>query len=154
MRHPNLPVAGTCRCTATQFEILTPPILTVACHCADCQKLSASAFSLTAMIPSDGFRLLAGSPVAKPLPQSPRLHHFCPTCMTWIYTKIAGSEDSVRLRPTLLNKRSWCTPFIEMMTRDRLPWATTPARHSFEDYPSPDELPDLLGKYASWAKAT
>ncbi|MEM8869415.1 MAG: GFA family protein [Pseudomonadota bacterium] len=152
MRPPNLPAGGTCRCSATRIEISESPLLTVACHCVDCQKMSASAFSLTAMIPAEGFKIMAGRPVARPLPGSLRKHYFCPRCMTWMYSRVEGVRSRVNLRPTLLDDPSWFKPFVETMTKDKLPWAVTAAIHTYQAFPLPDEFEDLLVKYADWAK--
>ncbi|MEM7632483.1 MAG: GFA family protein [Pseudomonadota bacterium] len=150
MRQPILPVVGHCRCAATQFKVLTPPLMTFACHCRDCQRLCASAFSLSAMIPVDGFRITRGVPVARPLPGSPRHHHFCPDCATLMFTRIDGIEERVNIRPTLCHDTSWAAPFIEVMTRDRVPWAATSARHSFDIAPTPAEFANLLAQFAAF----
>ncbi|WP_298968199.1 GFA family protein [uncultured Roseobacter sp.] len=150
MRQPNLPAGGTCRCSATQFEILAPPLMTLACHCVDCQRMCASTFSLGAMIPADGFKIVKGTPVARPLPGSPRHHFFCPICMTLMFTKVEGAEARVNVRATLCRDSSWLTPFIEIMTKDKLPWAVTPAIHSYDAFPSPAEFKRLLAEFAGW----
>jgi hypothetical protein len=40
------------------------------------------------------------------------------------------------------------SPFIETYTDEKLPWATTPAVHSFKRFPSPDNFPALLSEFA------
>ena len=50
----SLPATGSCRCGRIQIRLTKPPIVTAACHCRGCQKMSASAFSLTAIVPADG----------------------------------------------------------------------------------------------------
>ena len=57
-----LPVEGGCMCGRVRMRISAPPVITMACHCTGCQKLSASAFSLTAMIPSAAFEVTKGEP--------------------------------------------------------------------------------------------
>ncbi|MFT6088701.1 GFA family protein [Sulfitobacter sp.] len=150
MRQLKLPSGGTCRCSATQFEILSPPIMTLACHCVDCQRMSASAFSLGAMIPADGFKIVKGIPVARPLPGSKRHHFFCPICMTLMFTKVEGVDARVNVRATLCHDSSWFTPFVETMTKDKLPWAATPAIHSYDAFPSPEEFKRLVAEFADW----
>nr|WP_281171965.1 GFA family protein [Leisingera daeponensis] len=130
---------------------MVTPLITLACHCLDCQRMSASAFSLTAIIPADGFRVVEGMPVARPLPGSPRHHYFCPSCMTWMYTKIGGADARVNVRPTLCYDSSWVEPFAETMTRDKLTWAETPAVHTYEAFPSPAEFEELLAKFSDWS---
>jgi len=50
--YPQLPWDGGCRCGQVRMRISALPILTMACHCKGCQRMSASAFSLGAAIPS------------------------------------------------------------------------------------------------------
>ena len=47
-----------------------------------------------------------------------------------------GMDWFVNLRPTMLDDPSWFTPFIETYTSEKLPWAATPAVHSYEKFPS------------------
>ena len=150
MRQPTRPTGGTCRCSNVRFEIRAAPLMTLACHCQDCQRMSASAFSLAAMIPTEGFEIVAGRPVPRPLPGSVRQHFFCPDCMTLIYTAIQGVEGRVNVRATLCHDRSWFVPFVEMMTKDKLAWAVTPAPHSFDAFPTPAEFKRLLAEFAGW----
>ena len=41
-----LPASGSCQCGNVNYEITDEPLVTYACHCRDCQKLSTSAFSI------------------------------------------------------------------------------------------------------------
>lgn len=145
-----LPMSGACRCGQVQIRVSAPPFMTAACHCTGCQRMSASAFSLTAMIPGDAFEVMAGSPVIGGLHGAESQHYFCPHCMTWMFTRFPGM-DHVNLRPTMLEDCSWFVPFIETMTRDRLPWATTPAKHSFEGFPAMEQFGPLMAEYAEAA---
>ena len=54
------PFTGTCQCGEVRYVVKNEPIVTVACHCRDCQKLSASAFSLTMLIAEASFELTSG----------------------------------------------------------------------------------------------
>ena len=38
---------GGCRCGRVRLRVEAPPLITMACHCTGCQRMSASAFSLT-----------------------------------------------------------------------------------------------------------
>ena len=68
MKAPDLPAVGRCRCGQLRIEVSAPPIMTAACHCRGCQRMSASAFSLTALMPGDAFRVVDGEPVAPATP--------------------------------------------------------------------------------------
>ena len=143
-------IAGSCRCGNTRIEISAPPFMTSACHCSGCQKMSSSAFSLTAMVPAAAFRVTAGEPVKGGV-RGPQLdHYFCPDCKTWMFTRIAG-QDFVYVRPTLLDDPRWTEPFIETMTAEKLAWVRTPARHSFEGFPAPEDYQRLVAEFAVFA---
>lgn len=75
MPKPTLPMEGGCRCGQIRLRISAPPILTMACHCTGCQKMSASAFSCSAAIPSDGFEVIQGEPVIGGL-HGDDIHHY------------------------------------------------------------------------------
>lgn len=145
MFHPR---TGACRCGRLVIEVSAPPLITAACHCRGCQRMSSSAFSLTAIFPAAAFRVVSGTPV-KGGAQGPELdHYFCPDCKTWMFTRIVGMAEIVNVRPTMFDQPKWCDPFIETMTSARLPWAKTPAAYSFEAFPQPEEFPALLEAYA------
>jgi len=96
--------------------------------------MSASAFSLSAAIPTAGFVVTRGEPVIGGL-HGVHPHYFCPHCMSWMFTRIHGVDQFLNVRPTMLNDVSWYIPFIETYTKEKLVWATTPAVHSFEKFP-------------------
>lgn len=141
-----LPWDGGCRCGAVRVRVTKPPLIAMACHCAGCQSMSASAYSLTLTIPSDGFEVTAGDPVLGGLNRD--MHCFCPACMTWMFTRPRGPDGFVNLRPTMLDDHAWFAPYIESFTAEKLPWATTPAVHSFERFPDPADYGPLIAEYA------
>lgn len=48
----------------------------------------------------------------------------------------------------MFDEVSWFVPFIESYTSEKLPWATTPARHSFEKFPAMKDYAGLVAEYA------
>jgi hypothetical protein len=44
----------------------------------------------------------------------------------------------------MLDDGHWAEPFIEVWTSEKLPWATTPARHSFETVPDASLFEPLI----------
>lgn len=148
---PQLPAAGGCRCGRVRFEIAAPPIVTMACHCRGCQRMSASAYSLSAAIPKDGFRVTQGAPVPGGAggEDAPR-HRFCPDCKSWMFTDLPGVDFFVNVRATLLDDPSWFAPFIETFVAERLPWARTPAVHRYDGFPPEADWPRLMAEFAEW----
>lgn len=149
MVDPENPVIGACRCGRVEIAVTAPPIMTSACHCRGCQRMSASAYSLTAMFPSDAFRVSKGVVVRGGI-RGPQLeHNFCPDCMSWMFTRIIGVDDFVNVRPTMFDDPRWTRPFIETMTAERLPWAETPARHSYPGFPPVEDYGRLMAEFAA-----
>jgi hypothetical protein len=114
--------------------------------------MSASAYSLSAAIPSQGFAVTQGTPVIGGL-HGPTRHFFCPNCMSWMFTRPEGLDMFVNLRPTMLDDVAWFSPFIETMTSEKLPWATTPAVHSFARFPPFERYEGLVKEYAEHLRA-
>lgn len=138
---------GTCRCGKVTLTVSQPPFMTAACHCTGCQKMSASAFSLTAMFPADALSV-DGETVKGGIGGTHLDHRFCRECLTWMFTRIAG-RDFVNVRPTVFDAPDWSRPYMESMTAEKLTWAQTSAEHSFEGFPGPGDMPGLLAGFAA-----
>lgn len=144
----DLPREGSCRCGRVKIRISKPPLLAMACHCTGCQKMSSSAYSLSAAIPADGFEVTEGEPVIGGLHGAAR-HYFCGWCMTWMFTRPDGMDFFVNVRPTMLDDIRWFVPYVETWTSEKLPWATTPARRSYAALPEMHEYDGLIREYAA-----
>lgn len=144
----SLGMLGECRCGKLRFRATSPPIMTAACHCRGCQRMSSSAYSLTAMFPKGKFEITAGKPAIGGLHGEHR-HFFCSRCMSWVFTEPHGVDQFVNVRPTMFDDVSWFVPFIETYTCEKLPWVTIPVRHSFEKFPEMTHFPRLLAEYAT-----
>ena len=143
-----IPQEGGCRCGQVRLKISAPPIITMACHCTGCQKISSSAFSLSAAIPAEGFEVIAGETVIGGLHGATR-HYFCPHCLTWMFTRPEGMDWFVNLRSTMLDDTSDVAPFVETFTSEKLPWAATSAVHSYEAFPPMEAFGGLIEEFAA-----
>lgn len=148
MAQPDLPAEGGCRCGRVRFRLTAAPLMTLACHCRGCQHMSASAFSLTAMVPEDGFAVTAGETVIGGIHGEQGHHHHCDWCKGWIFTTLEPSHGFVNVRATLFDDPSWFTPFAETQTAEKLAWIDLPVRHSFDRWPPPERYPALVAEYA------
>jgi hypothetical protein len=146
-------VKGHCRCGRVQFEVSAAPLITMACHCTGCQRMTSSAFSLSSLFPASAFSLTVGEPVIGGLHGSAR-HYFCEYCMSWLFTRPAGVEDMVNVRATLLENARDYRPFMETFVDEKLPWATTGAKYSFSRFAPPEQFPELLQAYAAESAPT
>jgi hypothetical protein len=145
-----LPWSGGCRCDRVRFQITAPPIGTMACHCRGCQRMSASAFSLSVLIPSAGFTV-TGDVVVGGIHGPTAKHYHCDYCKGWMFTRPTGMDQFVNVRATLLDDASWFVPFVETATSEGLPWAKTGAKHSFPNIPGPEAFGPIVEDFAKHA---
>ncbi|MGZ5268269.1 MAG: GFA family protein [Caldimonas sp.] len=143
----HLPWTGSCRCGRVSLRITKSPWLIGACHCTGCQKMSASAFSLTVSVPGDGFATSGLEPVIGGLHGEER-HHFCPWCMNWMFTRVDATDEFVNVRASMLDDHRWVVPYAEFWTSEKLPWASTSARASFATEPPDEAFAGLLEGFA------
>ena len=68
-----------------------------------------------------------------------------------MFTKPDEAYRFVNLRPTMLDDAGWFLPFIDIWTREKLPWAETPAIHKFDTLPKPEEWALLSRSYIAQA---
>jgi hypothetical protein len=82
-------IDGRCHCGEITFEAEVDPNALHICHCTDCQTLSGSAFRANIPAPAEHFVLLSGTPrtyIKTAESGNKRLHAFCGTCGTPIYS--------------------------------------------------------------------
>ena len=129
------------------MRVTAPPLLTMACHCTGCQRMTASAFSLSIAIPAAGFEVTRGEPVIGGLHGKSR-HFHCPHCKSWLFTRPEGLDDMVNLRASMLDRSHWVAPYAETWRGEGFAWATTGAKHSFAGMPDPSVFPALIAEFA------
>jgi hypothetical protein len=126
---------GGCRCGAIRYGVTADPLTSFACHCTDCQHLSASAYSLALVVPKAAFGITKGEPQgwSKTGSSGKPSHQFtCPTCATWTHTKPESAAEYVIVRPMSLDEHAWFRPVAQIFTRSALPWASMPTLLSYE----------------------
>lgn len=130
------------------MRVSAPPVVTMACHCAGCQRMSASAFSLSILVPAAGFEIVTGEPVIGGLHGASR-HYHCPRCKSWLFTRPEGMDDLVNLRASILDDHAWYVPFVETCTDEGYAWAKTGAAHSFPNMPEPSAFGPIVADFAA-----
>ncbi|WP_193142552.1 MULTISPECIES: GFA family protein [unclassified Meridianimarinicoccus] len=138
---------GSCRCGQVRMTLSANPVMTSACHCRGCQQMTASAFSLSALVPAAAFQVEGADPVIGGLHDADQRHHFCPHCLSWIFTRITGLEDFVNLRSVLFDGLADLPPFMATCTAEALPWVQTGATVSFAGMPGAAEFFDAMGRF-------
>lgn len=148
MSHPHLPLEGGCRCGRVRFRVMAAPMITSVCHCTGCQRMTGSAYSLSAMFAADAFEVTQGETVIGGL-REPPAHNFCAFCMSWMFTRPPMAMQFVNVRATMFDDTTWFTPFMETYTCEKLAWVEVPAEKSFEKFPDFSEYQGLMAAYAA-----
>jgi hypothetical protein len=143
-----LPWDAACLCGRVKMRVTAAPLMAMACHCRGCQKLTSGAYSLTFILPAQGFEVLEGE-TAFGGKHGEYQQHYCAHCKSWIYTTGGGPlEGFVNLRPTMLEDASWVLPFVDLNTAEKLPGVVTGAKRSYEGFPPPADFPTLMEAFA------
>jgi hypothetical protein len=112
--------------------------------------MTSSAFSLTASVPNDGFKVLEGSPVIGGAKNPEVVHYMCPDCMSWLYTQPPGFPFT-NIRLPMLEKDKvdlLGAPWCEVWTSEKSPWVPSlGAKYSFEKTPT---IPEFLAVVADY----
>jgi hypothetical protein len=58
----------------------------------------------------------------------------------------------LRVRATALDDARWARPFVEVFTSEKLPWATTPAVHSYATAPALEDYQALIAEFLATAE--
>lgn len=91
-------IDGHCHCGRISFEAEVDPTSVTICHCADCQRLTGSAFRANIVAPAAQF-VLRGTPrsyVKTAESGNQRRHAFCGDCGTPIYACAMEDRRAIR----------------------------------------------------------
>lgn len=124
------PRAGGCQCGNLRYEITGTPGELYACHCLECRKLTASAFSMSLMVRVADFRLTRGTPKVWTRPaDSGRTIRclFCPDCGSRIVHETEGDDEWLVVKPGSLDEPVNYASAIHIWTRRKLPGFEIPA---------------------------
>jgi hypothetical protein len=119
-------VHGRCHCGEITYEAEVEPGNVNLCHCRDCQILTGTAFRAGIPAPAESFRIVTGKPreytkVADS--GTRRVHAFCGTCGSPVYSCAPQNPKSYSLRVGALNEADALgRPVTEIWTKRRLSW--------------------------------
>jgi hypothetical protein len=121
-------VTGQCHCGNIRYEAEVDPATVRVCHCADCQRLTGTAFRTNVASLPGTFRLTSGTPkiyIKTAESGTKRAHGFCPDCGTPLFaTSIDPNPTSYGLRVGGLDQRTELPPPArQIWCRSALPWS-------------------------------
>lgn len=122
------PITGSCQCGSVTYKLLEPPIAVAACHCRQCQKLSTSAFSITAMVNADAIVFEGEMREWSRLADSGNTStaRLCPTCGNHLYHYNPKDPSKIMLKPSTLDDTSIVSPAIHVWVSEKQDWYSIP----------------------------
>lgn len=122
------PINGSCQCGEITYQLLSAPLMIVACHCKECQKLSTSAFSITAVVHADAVEFQGRMAEWSRIADSGHVSaaKFCPTCGNRIYHFDPAAPGKIKLKPSNLADTSIIEPTAHIWVSEKQDWYSIP----------------------------
>lgn len=100
----------------------------VACHCKQCQKLSTSAFSITAMVNAGSVKFQGKLKDWSRVADSGNISaaKFCPECGNRIYHYDPKDPEKLKLKPSNLSDTSIINPTVHVWVSEKQEWYQIP----------------------------
>ena len=118
---------GGCLCGAVRYEYRGEIGTAGYCHCADCRRISGSAFGVSLRVRAEGFRIVQGTPKGfTKTGDSGRAvtRFFCGDCGCPLYTEPPLHPDTVFLKAGSLDDPSLVRPDRQAWVRSRVDWSS------------------------------
>ena len=122
------PIKGACQCGNVTYELLEPPIMVAACHCRECQKLSTSAFSITAIVKSTSVKFNGEMAQWSRPADSGNISaaKFCLTCGNRLYHYDPKDPQILKLKPSTLTDTRIINPTVHIWVSEKQYWYEIP----------------------------
>lgn len=124
------PIEGSCQCGQVTYKLKEAPKMVLACHCKECQKLSTSPFSVTAIIDSSAIDFYGEFKEWSRSADSGNTNtaKFCPGCGNRIYhfNPEDPSTIKLKLKPTDMENDCIFKPTVHVWASEKLSWYKLP----------------------------
>ena len=120
-----LPQSGGCHCGALRYELSAPPLTIYNCHCANCQKITGSAFTVAATVPESALTFVKGAPARtewKADSGNLRFGLFCGACGSRIANGQVPTIGMLSLRAGTFDDTSWVEPVGDIWMKSAQKW--------------------------------
>lgn len=129
MNDVDYPLVGSCQCGQLRYRLLAPPLKVLACHCKHCQKLSTSAFSITAVMRVSDVEFEGELAEWRRMADSGNKNYakFCPGCGNRIYHYNPDTPDTIKLKAASgLDDTRLLKPTAHLWLSQKQAWFTVP----------------------------
>lgn len=131
-------LTGSCQCGAIRYTVSGPLPAAYACHCGECKKQSASAFSLSIAV--EWSQVSASGALAMhetiAFSGARKLACFCPQCGTRMWHRPSPDSDWITLKVGTLDDAATISPRGHLWVSQKQPWIILdPALPAFDTQP-------------------
>lgn len=122
-----LPLEGGCQCGALRYRLSAAPLMIYCCHCTNCQKITGSAFVVSAPVMETAFEFIEGGPSKTEWTSdagNKRFGWFCGDCGCRIAHGQTPSIGVLSLRAGTFDDTSWVEPVGHIWTSSAQDWQT------------------------------
>jgi hypothetical protein len=119
-------VTGGCLCGGVRYEYRGEVGSAGYCHCADCRRVSGSAFGVSVRVQASGFRIVSGQPKSFTKVSDsgrPVARYFCPDCGSPLFTAPPLHPEVYFIKAGSLDDPSLVKPNRQAWMRSRVDWA-------------------------------
>ena len=134
-------VTGGCQCGAVRYAFEGPVPPAYACHCGDCKKQSASAFSMAVPFSYGALQVEGECKSFESIADSGKTKHnyFCGRCGTRLWHSASNPPDAITLKLGTLDDPSGIAPLGHLWVSKKQPgFELDPA--SEQHHTQPDDL--------------
>lgn len=143
----SVPFTGGCACGAIRYECSAEPMLSLNCHCRDCQRFTGSTYTATLIIPKAALTV-TGQPNHYDVPTESggtARRFFCGDCGSPVHAIPAVMSEVIGLRAGSLDDPSLYVPSVDIWTDSAQPWDwMNPALPKCGKQPTAEEFQELL----------
>ncbi|CAH0991309.1 hypothetical protein SIN8267_01412 [Sinobacterium norvegicum] len=124
------PIQGSCQCGQLRYTLHQPPVKVLACHCTECQKLSSSPYSVTAIIDADAIEFDGEMSDWSRSSDSGNTNNakFCPGCgnRVYHYNPDNMAQLKLKLKPIQMDDDGVFEPSTHLWVSEKLDWVEIP----------------------------
>ena len=128
-------IEGGCLCGDIRYTSDAEPLMTVLCHCKNCQRQTSSSYSTNIAIPRDMLKV-EGEPALftdTGDTGNPVNRYFCQNCGSHIFNNSVALDTLTIVKAGTLDDTSWVKPTMEVYCDSAQEW--TRAKLKLESHP-------------------
>tara|TARA_R110000782_G_scaffold268685_1_gene365452 strand:- start:1563 stop:1994 length:432 start_codon:yes stop_codon:yes gene_type:complete len=117
-------IEGGCLCGQVRYTCSEEPLLTVLCHCKNCQRQSGAAYSTNIAIPKGTVKVKGELTLYADTGDSGQFvnRYFCQECGSPIMSEPEGMDTLSILKVGSLDDTSWVLPTMEIYCDSKQEW--------------------------------